>query len=286
MISCLSYLLLEHTDPNHMFSSPVVPKTRPPTERKAIHIMSKLVAFDTHLALKCGIVTRWLCQYPFPFMEGDESRRVEMMNFIRLYGQDDPDMEYIFASLNSTELGTGQLIKYGFYTSEGIQTDDTWMTGGESTAGAPPPAAFQQIVDDVQTMLNSNGTVIAGEAPPRRHLDESAEERALRRRRREAMVLGDGGRPLGRENIFQRRPTGWFGRYGGREPDGEIVQEGDAEIEAEMERLRGEVDREDEVNGVVEMSERNGAEETHWERREAEPAPQSWGGWVWRMLEW
>lgn len=57
---------------------------------------------------------------------------------------------------------------------------DVWMVDGEDTAGSYRGSSS------------------------RRPLDGNTEEQALRRRRREAMVLSEGGRPLGREDIIQR----------------------------------------------------------------------------------
>lgn len=69
---------------------------------------------------------------------------------------------------------------------------DVWMTGGEDTAGIVPiPAAGSAVPTPSRSRV-------------RRLRDESAEEQALRRRRREAMVLSEGGRPLGQDNIIQR----------------------------------------------------------------------------------
>lgn len=57
---------------------------------------------------------------------------------------------------------------------------DVWMVDGEDTAGSYRGSSS------------------------RRPQDGNAEEQALRRRRREAMVLSEGGRPLGRDDIIQR----------------------------------------------------------------------------------
>ena len=43
-----------------------------------------------------------------------------------------------------------------------------------------------------------------GRTPSRRFPEGSVEDQALRRRRREAMVLSDGGRPIGSDDIIQR----------------------------------------------------------------------------------
>lgn len=62
---------------------------------------------------------------------------------------------------------------------------DVWMVDGEDTAGT-----FR--------------------STPRRVQEGSLAEQALRRARREAMVLSEGGRPLGRDDIIQRSyEEGW-----------------------------------------------------------------------------
>lgn len=60
------------------------------------------------------------------------------------------------------------------------EDSDVWMVDGEDTAGSYRGSSS------------------------RRPLEGSAEEQALRRRRREAMVLSEGGRPLGRDDIIQQ----------------------------------------------------------------------------------
>lgn len=118
---------------------------------------------------------------------------------MKTWWADDAVMSSIFGTLTSHPDGMKQLRKYGLMGSlieendhddEGHGDDDddddddadsdVWMVDGEDTAGPH---------------LDS---------PSRRHRESSAAERALRRRRREAMVLSEGGRPLGRGDIIQR----------------------------------------------------------------------------------
>lgn len=60
------------------------------------------------------------------------------------------------------------------------EDSDVWMVDGEDTAGS-----YRQ-------------------SSSRRFQEGSPEDQALRRRRREAMVLSEGGRPLGNDDIIQR----------------------------------------------------------------------------------
>jgi hypothetical protein len=63
---------------------------------------------------------------------------------------------------------------------------DVRMTNGEGTAGE-----------------EWEGMLVEG----RRRRDQNSEEDVIRRRHREAMVLNDGTRPLGRDDIIQRSTT-------------------------------------------------------------------------------
>lgn len=64
--------------------------------------------------------------------------------------------------------------------------------------------------DDYDMVTDGDIRMVGGEdtAGPNFHVSSrfqfSAEDQALRRRRREAMVLSEGGRPLGHEDIIQR----------------------------------------------------------------------------------
>jgi hypothetical protein len=103
---------------------------------------------------------------------------------MKTWWSDDTLMSSIFSTLSSHPEGTKQLRKYGLMGSmieENDQDDDDsdiWMVDGDDTAGS---------------------SRITG----RRLRERGAEEQAVRRRRREAMVLSDGGRPLGHDDIIQ-----------------------------------------------------------------------------------
>lgn len=95
-------------------------------------------------------------------------------------------MSAVISALASHPDGAKQLRKYDLMGSMLEENDhddddtdsDVWMIDGDETAG----------------VRRYSG---------RRIQEESPEEQALRRRRREAMVLSEGGRPLGNENIIQ-----------------------------------------------------------------------------------
>ena len=197
-----------------MFNSPVVPRTRPPSESRAIHILAQLLAHDISPAIRTGVISRWLKRYPFPFLSEEGKTRKDTVMTIRMNCMDDADMDDVITRLATVSQGKLELWKHGLYGDErpAIEEDykDTWMIGAEDTAGV---LGWDLTTDEVH-----------------RRMEVSEEEAALRRRRREAMVLSEVGQPLGQENIIQR-PV-------------EAVP-GGAEIEEQLRQLSEEVERED-----------------------------------------
>ncbi|KAJ6109722.1 Armadillo-like helical [Penicillium sp. IBT 16267x] len=194
IINCLCNFLDEHTEVTYPTTSPVLARTRPLGEKKALQILNILLPENIPAALEAGIVTRWLTKYPFPCALDEPSRRQEVVILLKTWWSDDTVMSSIFSNLTSHAEGIKQLRKHGLMGSmleeENEQDDeddddddgdsDVWMVDGEDTAGPYRGSSS------------------------RRPQDGNAEEQALRRRRREAMVLSEGGRPLGRDDIIQR----------------------------------------------------------------------------------
>lgn len=137
-------------------------------------------------ALEAGIVSRWLTNYPFPCARITPSRKQDVVILMKTWWSDDAVMSSIFSTLSSHPDGTKQLRRHGLMGSMIDENDhddddadsDVWMVDGDETAGSRP-------------------------ASGRRVREGTAEEQAIRRRRREAMVLSDGGHPLGNEDIIQ-----------------------------------------------------------------------------------
>jgi len=194
IINCLCNFLDEHTEVTYPTTSPVLARTRPLGEKKALQILNILLPENIPAALEAGIVTRWLTKYPFPCALDEPSRRQDVVILLKTWWSDDTVMSSIFSNLTSHAEGIKQLRKHGLMGSmleeENEQDDDddddddgdsdVWMVDGEDTAGSYRGSSS------------------------RRPQDGNAEEQALRRRRREAMVLSEGGRPLGRDDIIQR----------------------------------------------------------------------------------
>ncbi|OJJ46291.1 hypothetical protein ASPZODRAFT_133322 [Penicilliopsis zonata CBS 506.65] len=190
LIDCLCNFLDEHVEATGTTESPILPKTRPLGEKKALQILNIILQESISAALEAGIVSRWLAKYPFPCALAEPSRRQDVVLLMKACWSDDAVMSSIMSTLSSHIDGAKQLRKYGLMGSmieENDQDDedeeedmdsDVWMVDGEDTAGSRGGAG-------------------------RRVRSESAEEQAQRRRRREAMVLGDRGDPLGSDNIIQ-----------------------------------------------------------------------------------
>ena len=150
------------------------------------------------------------------------------MTLFRSWYGDDPLMFNILGIFLSHADGREALAKAGYIVSKEWNGDDDWeedtsygdydgdvvMHGGEDTAG--PQSATER------------------RTPRRRANADSEEEQAIRRRRREAMVLSDGGAPLGQENIIQR--------VDGNDEMNASAAPNESEAEEQMTRMREEVD--------------------------------------------
>lgn len=165
-------------------------------EKKALQILNILLPENVPAALEAGIVSRWLNKYPFPCALTDPSRRHDVVMLMKTWWSDDAVMSSIFGTLTIHPDGIKQLRKYGLMGSmiEEDDEDDEDDEGDED-----------DVYDDGDVRM-TNGEDTAGNnyGPSRRHQERSEAEQALRRRRREAMVLSEGGRPIGREDIIQR----------------------------------------------------------------------------------
>ncbi|PYH99526.1 hypothetical protein BO71DRAFT_394257 [Aspergillus ellipticus CBS 707.79] len=184
LIDCLCNFLDEHTEEIITTVSPILPKTRPLGEKKALGILNIILQENVPAALEAGIVSRWLVKYPFPCALAEPSRKQDVVLLMKTWWSDDAVMSAIFGTLSSHPDGAKQLRKFGLMGSMLEENDhddydsDVWMVDGEDTAGSR-------------------------RMPGRRLRERTAEEQAVRRRRREAMVFIDGGRPLGNDDIIQ-----------------------------------------------------------------------------------
>ncbi|GAQ12023.1 hypothetical protein ALT_9344 [Aspergillus lentulus] len=186
LVDCLCNFLKEHVEETSTTDSPILPKTRPLGEKKALSILNLILRENIPAALEAGVVSRWLSKYPFPCALTTPSRRQDVVILMKTWWSDDTIMSEIFSTLSSHPDGTKQLRKYGLMGSMMEENDhdddeedsDVWMIDGEDTAGS----------------RRLSGRRLRG---------GTAEEQAVRRRRREAMVLSDGVHPLNNDDIFQ-----------------------------------------------------------------------------------
>ncbi|KAF4160577.1 hypothetical protein CNMCM6936_004396 [Aspergillus lentulus] len=186
LVDCLCNFLKEHVEETSTTDSPILPKTRPLGEKKALSILNLILRENIPAALEAGVVSRWLSKYPFPCALTTPARRQDVVILMKTWWSDDTIMSEIFSTLSSHPDGTKQLRKYGLMGSMMEENDhdddeedsDVWMIDGEDTAGS----------------RRLSGRRLRG---------GTAEEQAVRRRRREAMVLSDGVHPLNNDDIFQ-----------------------------------------------------------------------------------
>lgn len=201
IVDCLCNFLEEHTVEYGTTESPILPKTRPPGEKKLLATLNILIGENLPAALEAGVVSRWLSKYPFPCLinniendfddSGKGSHSKDIVHLLKTYWPDDALMGSIITTISSNTDGLEQLREYGLtdpyvdaVQEQGEDDGDVLMVNGESTAGRR-------------------------RAPERRLSlpEESFEEQALRRRRREAMVYSEDGGPFRIEDVIELPDT-------------------------------------------------------------------------------
>lgn len=211
LVDCLCHYLQEHKDDNNRTTeSPILPRTRPPGENKALSTLSTLLPENIPAALEAGVIHRWLAKYPFPCTLHDESSRSKIVKLMKTWSGDDPVMSTIVTTLARDHYGARQLRRYGLMgsmleenTSDMYNDFSNYVDFNNENPGYHDSDSDDDGSDSDAWMVDGADT--AGALPwlERRRQEASAEEQALRRRRREAMVLSEGGRPLGRDNIIE-----------------------------------------------------------------------------------
>ena len=215
VVNCLCNLLNEHTDDKDPAASPVLPRTRPAGESKAIATLSYILAPNIPAALEAGVIRRWLARYPFPCAVNDEYRRRDVFMHMKTLWSDDPVMSSIVNTLASHPDGEKELKKYHLMWG---RPEERFMTefGVPQTFATSDQASEDSESDSESDIWMVDGDDTAGARYTTRRLQErSPEEQALRRRRREAMVFSEGGRPLHGDDIIQPVHIYENGRVGG-----------------------------------------------------------------------
>ena len=159
-------------------------------ERDALKVLGLLLQDDVTLALQAGIIFRWLPYCRFDHNDRSEARRKQAIQEMLKWEYDDVDMCTILNALVANEKAREELYSHGLLdggVGEKEAYEDVWRVRNRETA-------------DGDDMLDSGPMMRRG----RRVREESIEEQALRRRRREAMVLGQDGRAVEREDIIEQ----------------------------------------------------------------------------------
>jgi hypothetical protein len=154
-------------------------------EQECLLLLSQLVEkFGVQGLIKAKFVERFLAKEPWG--KDDRERQINFLESLRTRNQ----LNELTLPLIRDVNGRSQLCKTKLLPLD-FEWDlpsprDVRMTNGEGTAGE-----------------EWEGMLVEG----RRRRDQSSEEDVIRRRHREAMVLNDGTRPLGRDDIIQRSTT-------------------------------------------------------------------------------
>ena len=242
LVTCLVNLLPLHKTEerlpgradNPTAGSPILPYCRPRAELTALRILCNSLPYqDIHVALRAGVVSRWLKYYPFPCaLPQNGGRRKDVMKYVESWGSDDPLMSQIFQQLQQPA-AVNELIRHGLLdpnehppyrsfrkSSPGSPNQPAALSpsidGGHNVELASP--LFSSIlcsslsVDELQSTSSSSSSSYSfsssSNAPT---LDfrssafgRSSAERAARQRRREAAVFSEGNAPVTQDNIYQR----------------------------------------------------------------------------------
>jgi hypothetical protein len=191
--------------------SPVRPSGRPAQEKALLIILVKLLDIsNVETALSAGLVSRWLCRYPFPCnLASSKLHDIVALLREKAWRDDDPLMAELMSRITSVPSGLQELREFGLtrikhfrnYWSGGdwyaewpsAHNEDVVMSEGDGTAGVLPSAN------------QSSQERRPGSSWSRRHLTPDSQLDGTQRwRRREAMVLSDGEGPLTEGNILQR----------------------------------------------------------------------------------
>jgi hypothetical protein len=252
----------EAGDVKRLPPSPIRPEYRPSQELTLISLLTNMLcshprrgfkytsAMDA--ALRTGLVTKWLANYPFPCAQPENScfnyRRSDVaLLFDRIaWMNDDPLMADVIIIVMQYPMGRKQMRQVGLnassvrenvnigrgardswnwgYAEDGSDEDDDLdvrMVNGEDTAGMLMP-------DNITLWDEPMGRPTTRAGARLRSAERSQEEEHLRRRHREAIVVAERGTPLRRENILQRE-------------DSQVLQpmNGVSDVEGELNGLLG-----------------------------------------------
>ncbi|KAG9236495.1 hypothetical protein BJ875DRAFT_225557 [Amylocarpus encephaloides] len=159
-------------------------------EQECLIILAQLVCkFGVENLIKVRFVERFLAKEPWG--KDDQERQNKFCESLHTRHQlSELILPLVWDSKGRNQLCASKLLPLD-YEWEQPSPRDVRMTNGEGTAG-------EEFHVEIE---------ISGHLPARRRRDQSSEEDSIRRRNREAMVLNDGTRPFGRDDIIQRAST-------------------------------------------------------------------------------
>ncbi len=178
-------------------------------ERNALKVLGLLLQHEVTLGLQAGLIFRWLANYHFDNRDVSETRRKQAISEMLKWDYDDFSMCTIVNALYIHDQAREELESHGLLDSaamevnildDAVEIEDIWLVrhrSGIEIDGGP----------DSTPMMRRGQRV----------REESIEEEALRRRRREAMVLGQDGRAVERDDIIERDNVLTDGNAGQRE---------------------------------------------------------------------
>lgn len=200
---------------------------RSQVENDALGILYFLITqFGVNLAIKCGLVHRWLAGYPFggyavPKVLGSTAaQRFVIQKFVnRLVLREQPDsvMSDIIICVLNDEQGHQQMIQVGLVPESTVSEFYSLV----STYGPDSASQHANEDDDSNThrrlfgrldqlwhevnghRMDHDAHTVPMMRRGQRVREESIEEQTLRRRRREVMVLGEPGQPIARDHIVE-----------------------------------------------------------------------------------
>lgn len=190
------------------------PALRTQPERDALHFLYNIFEYDAAKALEAGVISRWLARYPFGGQDASKHEKKKTITELLEEGPFYQDtcfrssMRAVLWVMSTNHLPRKEMVEHGLL-DESKGNDDTVGVNLSGCEKRP----WTDHVQDQCIMLEAprrtypstdrmgRGTPIGTSNRPR---EESFEEQALRRRRREAMVLGEVGRPIERDDIIER----------------------------------------------------------------------------------
>lgn len=164
-------------------------------ERYALKILGLLLQHEVTLGLQAGLIFRWLANCPFDTKDSSEAGRKQAIYEMLKWEYHEFSMCTIVNALYIHDQAREELESHGLLDraamemnilDDAVEIEDIWLVrhrSGIEIDGGP----------DSTPMMRRGQRV----------REESIEEEALRRRRREAMVLGQDGRAVERDDIIE-----------------------------------------------------------------------------------